>query len=206
MRPISILAGALALATVLLAACGDGEPTAVFTPAATAPSAVTPAPATQTVPTVLPTATPRVTATPEPAPTATPSPPAAARPTPTPPPAATATPQPANTPTPTATPAPTPIPTATPTPAPSATGEEFFLHLESPNKPEIVVTLDTVTVAGRTRVDAVVTVNDAVVEPDLEGRFQQKVALEPGPNSIEVIASLASGEQQSIIVTVVYLP
>ena len=69
-----------------------------------------------------------------------------------------------------------------------------------------MVTRATVTIAGRTRVDAVITVNDDIVEPDLEGRFRQDVALQSGPNTIEVIASLASGAQQSIIVTVVYLP
>ena len=201
MRMLPLGVAMFAVALVLFAACGGGEePKPVSTSVGAPAEAVTPLPATPAKPTVTATTTTRPAATPSPAATPT------AKPAPT------TTPRPTASPTlvPTAAVAPPPThtlgPTPTPTPAPAATGEEFFLHLEAPDRREVVVTLDTVTVVGRTRVDAVVTVNDDVVEPDLEGRFQQNVSLKPGANTIEVIASLASGEQKSIIVTAIYLP
>ncbi len=69
-----------------------------------------------------------------------------------------------------------------------------------------VVSQPVITVVGRTRVDAVVTVNDNILEPNQEGRFRQEVQLDLGANIIEVVASLASGEQESLALTLVYLP
>ena len=53
-----------------------------------------------------------------------------------------------------ATPTPIPAPEAalTPTPTPEATGQEFFLYLESPASAEAVVDESSFTVIGRTRV------------------------------------------------------
>ena len=62
------------------------------------------------------------------------------------------------------------------------------------------------TVVDRTRVDAAVSVNDNLVEPDLEGRFRQVVDLEVGANVIEIVVSNASGEQKGLVLTVIYLP
>ena len=59
-------------------------------------------------------------------------------------------------------------------------------------------------IEGRTRIDAFVTVNDHVVEPDIEGRFSQVLELAPGLNVIEVIASTASGEQKSLVLGIGY--
>ena len=59
---------------------------------------------------------------------------------------------------------------------------------------------------GRTRVDAVVTVNDTVVDPDGEGQFSSMVELEEGPNIIEVVSSIANGEQLDMVLVVIYLP
>ena len=98
-----------------------------------------------------------------------------------------------------------PAATPTPTPVPAATGEEFFLYLESPASVEAVVDESSITVIGRTRVDATVTVNDHIVEPDIEGRFYQEVELESGLNIIEVIASLANGEEESLVLAVIYV-
>lgn len=84
--------------------------------------------------------------------------------------------------------------------APASTGssgavqvpmKEFFLELDSPGVREAVVTDPSLTIEGRTRIDAFVTVNEHVVEPNIEGRFRQVVELVPGLNIIEVIASTA---------------
>ena len=54
--------------------------------------------------------------------------------------------------------------------------------------------------------DAVVTVNDTLVEPNIDGRFSLNVDLEVGPNIIEVVASVASGDQEDLVLVVIYLP
>lgn len=142
---------------------------------------------------------PEPTATPTEAPT-----PTAEQPTATPVPTATATAT--ATPAPTPTPTPTVTPTPFPTPTVSSVGTEFFLELLTPTELEIITTDATLLVSGRTRVDAVVTINDDVASPDADGRFQTTVALELGANIIEVVASVASNEQDSIVITAVYLP
>ena len=98
-----------------------------------------------------------------------------------------------------------PAATPTPTPVPAATGEEFFLYLESPASVQAVADESSITVIGRTREDATVTVNDHIVEPDIEGHFYQEVELESGLNIIEVIASLATGEEESFVLAVIYV-
>ena len=79
---------------------------------------------------------------------------------------------------PTATPTVTPTPTITPTPTatPEPTGE-FFLYVESPEEQEIIVAEPSIEVVGRTRLDAVVSVNDVFAEVDEDGRF--RVTVEP---------------------------
>ena len=149
-----------------------------------------------------PTATsvPQPTDTPRPTPTAT----AAQTPTAEPRPTATATAVPTATPTPapTATPTPTPASTPTPTPAP----DEFVLHIVEPVAAETLTTNPTLLVSGRTRVDAVVTVNDTFVDPDIDGRFSTEIPLDEGPNIIEVVASIATGEELSTVLVVIYEP
>ena len=136
---------------------------------------------------------PTPTATAAPAPTAEPTPTAtAARPTATP------------TPVPTATPTPTPAPTATPTATPAP--GEFVLHIVEPVEAETLTANPTLLVSGRTRVDAVVTVNDTFVDPDIDGRFSAEIPLDEGPNIIEVVASIATGEELSIVLVVIYEP
>ncbi len=87
-----------------------------------------------------------------------------------------------------------------------ATEAAFFLQLIDPQGQEIITEEEIIHVAGRTRVDAVVTVNDTLTEPDSDGLFTSTVELEEGPNVIEVIASVASGEQEELILVVIYVP
>lgn len=109
-------------------------------------------------------------------------------------------PQPTDTPEPTV--ASTPAPTATPTPAP----DQFVLDIVNPADTETITTSPTITIQGRTRVDAVVTVNDQFVTPDVNGNFSADVPLQEGPNDIEVVASIASGDELSKVLTVIYTP
>lgn len=117
---------------------------------------------------------------------------------------------PTSTPTPTATPVVVQRATPTPSPAPAATpdplGEAFFLKVLSPGEETSFVTVPRATVEGMTRVDAVVSVNDDLVTVDETGRFQAEVELEEGPNLVEVVASIASGEELSAVLTIFYMP
>ncbi len=61
-------------------------------------------------------------------------------------------------------------------------------------------------VSGITAPGAVVSVNDLVGLTDAQGHFAFAVPLEPGPNVIEILASLSNGEQAYSIVTVLYQP
>ncbi len=63
-----------------------------------------------------------------------------------------------------------------------------------------------VPVIGTTSVDAVVTVNGIPVEVDDLGIFSISVALEEGPNIIEVMASDLWGNVQSLMVVVFHIP
>ena len=108
---------------------------------------------------------------------------------------------------PTATPTQTPTPTVTPDPI----GDEFFLYVTSPLPEEegddvIVVSENTVDLAGRTRVDAAVSVNDTFLEVDEEGRFEITLELEEGPNVVEVVASIGTGEEEAILLIISYEP
>ncbi len=161
---------------MLLAACVGTESAPASTPIPTSASASSNPPTLEA--TLAPTAAP--TATLAPAPTAVP----------------------------TAVPSGTAPPAATQTPSPTliATESEFFLQLIEPEGEEVITEEQTIDVVGRTRVDAVVTVNDTLTEPDSDGLFMASVDLEEGPNVIEVIASVASGEQEELIQVVIYVP
>lgn len=84
--------------------------------------------------------------------------------------------------------------------------DDFFLEVLEPSEIDIVVRKSPITIKGHTRLDALVTVNDYVVEPDIQGHFQQAIDLAPGLNVIDIIASISSGEQESIVLGVGYFP
>ena len=100
---------------------------------------------------------------------------------------------------------PPPVATPTSTPDPLDVGA-LFLEISSPPEAETVVLAPELTVAGRTRSDAAITINDLVVSPDLNGRFSADLTLEPGTNIIEVVVSVASGEQLDEVLAVIYTP
>ncbi|MDO8531841.1 MAG: hypothetical protein Q7T26_06700 [Dehalococcoidia bacterium] len=138
----------------------------------------------------------------QPAPAPSPVPPATQPPAPTA--AATQPPAPAATPLPAATAAPTSIPTASPTSAPSAAEarSELKLVVSQPEN-ESVVSAPTVTVKGATSPDAVVSVNGALATIAADGTFSQDVALQPGPNRIEVLASTFDGQSKSQVINLI---
>jgi len=70
---------------------------------------------------------------------------------------------------------------------------------------ETTVYVADLVVKGQTEPDAVVSVNEAVVDVDAEGKFSTTVTLEEGPNLIEVLASDCEGNEGSVTLTVIYV-
>ncbi|MBI2919020.1 MAG: hypothetical protein HYY01_13655 [Chloroflexi bacterium] len=71
---------------------------------------------------------------------------------------------------------------------------------------ESVVRSPELTIKGTTAPDAVVSVNGSIVPVDAGGAFSSSVTLQVGPNVIEVVASDFAGNQQSAILSAIYLP
>jgi hypothetical protein len=82
----------------------------------------------------------------------------------------------------------------------------LFLQLDSPASTEMFVSSSRLEVAGHTTVDALLSINDAVVEVDGDGKFAFAVELTEGPNLVEVVASNALGEQFDEVLLVIYEP
>ena len=87
----------------------------------------------------------------------------------------------------------------------TATGT-FFLDIETPAEADAFVSTDILEVAGRTTLDAIVIVNDSIVDIDADGRFVSSVILTEGPNVVEVVASSADGEQLDRVLLIIYEP
>ena len=96
---------------------------------------------------------------------------------------------------------------STSTPQPIATPDAiggFFLDIVEPVDGEAAVTTSSFEIVGRTSVDALVTVNDSFADVAVDGTFTATVALDEGPNVIEVVASTAAGDESSIVVVIIY--
>ena len=94
----------------------------------------------------------------------------------------------------------------TPSPTQVATGGDLFLQLVEPAELEVITDVGSMTGAGRTRGEAWVTISDNRVEPNIDGEFSLEMALEDGPNIIELLASVASGEQMDLVLVAIYAP
>jgi hypothetical protein len=92
--------------------------------------------------------------------------------------------------------------------APMVYGDEdgFFLKINSPDQPEVIVETDTILIAGETSVDAAVSIGDEFVDVNLDGTFEKVVNLENEVNIIEVIASISSGQQYNQVLAIIYAP
>lgn len=153
---------------------------------------------------------PTATATTVPVPVATATPVPTATPTPTPAPVPTATSLPTATPTPTATPVP-PTPTTTPEPTataiPTPRSETFNLSLDFEGlSDESVVRSETVLLRGITAAGAIVSVNGVIVEVQADGTFELTLALESGPNIVDVVASDLAGNSINSSMAIISIP
>jgi hypothetical protein len=92
------------------------------------------------------------------------------------------------------------------TPHPGSDTELTFLTLDTPSSLKLVVEEPSLAIQGSIRQDALLTVGNDIVEPNLEGRFNHTVRLKPGHNLVEILASTSSGEKNSLILAVIYSP
>ena len=182
----SLVASLLVL--LLLVACSANgateEPqvlyaTQVVPPTRVSPTNITPTPSVQ--PSVTPTPTPLPTPTPTAIPIATPTP----KPTPT------------RVPTPTATAIPTP--TATPPPI------KLFIDLIEPLD-NSVISSESLVLSGRSSPDATISVNGLIIDNDEDGNFTTTINLIEGINLLEIIASDVVGDQETMVITIAYIP
>ncbi len=81
----------------------------------------------------------------------------------------------------------------------------FLLVITEPRDQSIVST-GIIRLSGRTGPEAVVSVNGASSAIDLVGNFSTLVALEPGPNIIDVVSTNSDGQVMSAVTAVIYRP
>ena len=125
----------------------------------------------------------------------------------------TPTPTPTSAPVPTATPSPTPVPTAVPTvlpiptvvPTVSSSAFNLALNFEGIGD-ESIVRSDTVLLRGVTSADAIVSVNDVIIQVQADGTFELTIGLKPGPNFVDVVASNLDGSSHSSSLAIISIP
>jgi hypothetical protein len=71
---------------------------------------------------------------------------------------------------------------------------------------ESIVRGDTVLLRGITSADAIVSVNDVIVEVQADGTFELTLVLEPGPNFVDVVASNLGGSSHSSSLAIISIP
>jgi hypothetical protein len=81
----------------------------------------------------------------------------------------------------------------------------FTITLDAPRDGE-TTNASPLLVSGLTIPNAIVSVNDTVGLANADGRFALTVPLEAGPNVLEIIASKPTGDQTSLIITILYQP
>lgn len=91
---------------------------------------------------------------------------------------------------------------------PMVYGDEdgFFLKINTPEQPEVIVETDTIVIVGETSVDAAVSIGDEFVDVNLDGTFEKVINLEEDITILEVIASTSDGQQYDQVLTIIYAP
>jgi hypothetical protein len=85
--------------------------------------------------------------------------------------------------------------------SPEPTFIQITSHLDG-----AVVNAQQVELVGTAPAGAVVSVDDTILIVGPDGQFKVTVTLEEGPNMIEIVASLASGEQAYLLFSLFYEP
>ena len=105
---------------------------------------------------------------------------------------------------------PEPAATAFPTPVAITIGSsptQFGLFLELQGLGEnTVVRGNAIVASGQTSPDAVLSINGVIIPINDDGSFEVTLALNEGPNLLEIVSSDLSGNQESRVLWVVALP
>ena len=95
----------------------------------------------------------------------------------------------------------------TPSAVPTASSGTFNLALDFEGiGDESIVRSDTVLLRGITSADAIVSVNDVIVEIQADGTFELTIVLAPGPNFVDVLASNLDGSFHSSSLAIISIP
>jgi hypothetical protein len=81
----------------------------------------------------------------------------------------------------------------------------FLLVITEP-RDRSIVSAGIIRLSGRTGPEAVVSVNGVSLGIDKVGKFSTLVALEPGPNIIDVVSTNSDGQVMSAVAAVIYRP
>ena len=87
-----------------------------------------------------------------------------------------------------------------------AISPQSFLLLIAEPEDQSVVSDSNIPLSGQTAPGAVVSVNGVGVEVDERGGFSTTVALEQGPNIIDVVATNPDGRVLSAVIAVIFRP
>lgn len=90
-------------------------------------------------------------------------------------------------------------------PAAPTADEPLYLRILWPEDGSLVSTPE-IELLGEASPGAVVSIGDEIILVPPDGAFRQIIRLEEGPNAIEVVASNIAGDEQSLILTLVYEP
>lgn len=80
----------------------------------------------------------------------------------------------------------------------------LYLTISEPQDETVVYSSELV-LMGKAEPDAVVSVNEVIVDVAADGKFSTTLMLEEGPNLIEVVASDFEGNEESASITVIYV-
>ena len=97
------------------------------------------------------------------------------------------------------------IPTPSAVPTVSSGTFNLALNFEGIGD-ESIVRSDTVLLRGITSADAIVSVNDVIVEVQADGTFELTIVLVPGPNFVDVVASNLDGSAHSSSLAIISIP
>jgi hypothetical protein len=81
-----------------------------------------------------------------------------------------------------------------------------FLLLITQPKDQSIVSTSSIILSGRTATDAIVSINGVTISVNETGLFTTSVALIPGPNTIDIVATSTDGKVMSTVIAIIYRP
>ena len=82
---------------------------------------------------------------------------------------------------------------------------QLVLNVTSPDD-EAIVTSPDIFVEGTSAINTFIITNGEQVDVNADGSFKTTISLQEGSNSIHIVASDREGNEESKIITVIYIP